>query len=446
MADYFYAAGGSNTAPYDTWAKAATSFATALAAASSPGDRVIVQYDGIAAGDQEVAVDTTWTVAANNVAIICSTNSGTATITPTPMGTGAWFGGSGSNRAVILAAPDRRVYTYGLTLRVSGGTSDSMNLGQGDGSHWVHENIYAWQGNSNAASNIIIGATDQQIYCKLINPTFRFGNAGQRFIASAKTEIFGGSISSAGTVPTTFVTNGTVDPGGATVFFEGADLSYLGSNSIVGDATTIAGIVWLSRCKLGSGFSLLATQTNLNRSSAEVYAFDCSSGDTHGLFGYANVMGSIVSDTGIYFTSGDAAQSWKIVTTANCSYYTPFETPWIDVYNSTLSAMTPYFEILRDGSATAYQDDEVWAEFYAKVTSGFTISSRFADAMALAGVPANQAAGAGLGSWTGESGTAWSGKCDSGSAFTPAEVGDISGRIVVGEPSITVYLDPQIRT
>jgi hypothetical protein len=31
-------------------------------------------------------------------------------------------------------------------------------------------------------------------------------------------------------------------------------------------------------------------------------------------------------------------------------------------------------------------------------------------------------------------------------SITPAEVGHIQARIVVGEPSITVYADPQIRT
>ena len=58
----------------------------------------------------------------------------------------------------------------------------------------------------------------------------------------------------------------------------------------------------------------------------------------------------------------------------------------------------------------------------------------------------SQAAGAGLGSWTGESGTAWSGKVDSGASVTPAETGYLSGRVCVGAASITVYVDPVIRT
>jgi len=191
---------------------------------------------------------------------------------------------------------------------------------------------------------------------------------------------------------------------------------------------------------------MLATQTHLNFSSAEVFVLDCSSGDTHGLFGYQNALGSVVSDTSIFFTAGAAAQSWKIQTTANCSYYTPFTTPWISYYNTTLTAITPYAEFLRDLSATAYKDDEVWCEVLAKVTNASTQGTPYSDRMTLLGTPANQAAGAGLGSWTGEDSlVAWSGKLGLNATITPAEVGPISMRFVVGKPSSTVYADPQIR-
>ncbi len=173
---------------------------------------------------------------------------------------------------------------------------------------------------------------------------------------------------------------------------------------------------------------------------------DCSSGDTHGIMHYADAFGSVVSDAGIYYTTGAAGQSWKVVTTANCSAATPFVTPWIAAYHSGVASITPWLEILRDGSSTAYQDDEVWSEWAAKVTSGTVIGTSYSDGMPLLGTPANQDAGAGTGSWTGENATAWSGMCDSGAAFTPAEVGELLARIVAGEPSITVYVDPQIRT
>ena len=58
---------------------------------------------------------------------------------------------------------------------------------------------------------------------------------------------------------------------------------------------------------------------------------------------------------------------------------------------------------------------------------------------------AAQATGMGTGSWTGESGTAWSGKLAPASSITPAEIGELRARVCVGLASATVYVDPQIR-
>jgi hypothetical protein len=252
-------------------------------------------------------------------------------------------------------------------------------------------------------------------------------------------------LSSAGTAPASLIDFSGTDPAGSQADLIGCDLAHLGANNLVDNSTSAASTARFFQCKLGASYSMSATQTNTNRSSAEVYVYDCASGDTHGLFGYKNGLGSVVSDTGIYFTSGAAAQSWKVVTTASASLYTPFETPFIDWYNTSLSALTPYIEILRDGSATAYQDDEVWIDIMAKTAGASPISSLSTDRMTVLGTPADQAAGAGTGSWTGEAGTAWSGKIGLGSSITPAENGHIRARIAVGEPSITVYVDPQIR-
>jgi hypothetical protein len=108
--------------------------------------------------------------------------------------------------------------------------------------------------------------------------------------------------------------------------------------------------------------------------------------------------------------------------------------------------MTPYFDILNSGSSTAYKDNEVWAEFCAKTTSGYTLGTFYTDRMAILGTPADQATSSlGSGDWTGEGGTSWFGKVDSGSAFTPAEAGEIMGRIRVAAASATVYIDPVIK-
>jgi len=363
------------------------------------------------------------------------------------MGAGAWIGNSTTTRGVTIAGAFR-TKLHGLTFRIAGTGSTSLALLGTAGQHTVYEDCYLWQGSSGATAAIIAGVIDGATFCELRNCTLRFSGTTENkaFFVGCKMVIVGGSVSSAGSIPACFARIGTQDPGGTTLDVIGMDLSAMGSSSLIGDTSTAAGVARFSQCKLGSGYVMLSTQTRASRAGAEVYVFDCASGDTHGLFGYANAMGSVVSDTGIYVTAGAAAQSWKIVTTANCSFYTPFETPWLGYYNTGTSAITPYIEILRDGSATAYQDDEVWMDIAAKVTTTSTIATLYSDRMTPLGTPANQAAGAGTGSWTGENATAWSGKCAIGSSITPAETGHIQARIVVGEPSITVYADPQIRT
>ena len=195
----------------------------------------------------------------------------------------------------------------------------------------------------------------------------------------------------------------------------------------------------------------MAAQALNNRSGAEVWIIDCS--DAAGtpnekLFGYYNALGSVVSDTSIYTTAGAAAQSWKIVTTANATKGVPFETPWIQLHNTGTSAITPYLELVRSGSATAYKDNEVWAEVMCKTTSGYTIATYYADKASLGSAGADQATGGlAAGDWTGENATSWFGKIDSGAAITPAEVGSISMRVCVGIASKSdIYIDPQIRT
>lgn len=445
MATRFVASGGSNTSPYETWAKAATSLATALAASTATGDIIVIQHDAVPSGDAELSADTTYTFA-GNVALISASNDGGSDYTPVTMGTSTWIGNSTTFRGITLAG-GFRVYILGVTFRTAGATADVIAINTTTGGEFLLENCYLWEGNSATGGRIDFHTTNGSVesYTRLVNCTLRFGNTAQMLSPGSGTlDLVGCTISSAGSAPSTLF-GGSVGAS-STVNFHACDLSHI-TGTLVGNQTNGQKTVRFTQCVLGSGVVLMGTQSTYgNRSQAQVYAFDCASGDTHTFFGYYDGLGSVVSDTSIYFTAGAAAQSWKIVTTANASYQVPFLTPPISMYNSATSAVTPYLEILRDGSATAYQDDQVWLELTAKTTSGFPLATVYADKRAFTASAADQAAGAGLGSWTGEAGTAWSGKIDSGASLTPAEVGDFTARIAVGAASATVYVDPQIRT
>lgn len=449
MAVYFVSGSGSNTAPYDTWAKAATLIQTALTAANADGDIVAIDVADVPSADKEAAGNTTYGCVAD-VFVVASTNSGTSTVTPSVMGTSMWIGSSTASRSPGFSAGGFSVRTYGLTFRTGATSNCTIAIAAGDSSQIIHDDLYVWLGTTNASAGVIAASQDQQIFCELINPTFRFGSTGQRIRVAAKLKIVGGSVSSAGSAPNTgMFTIANTDPGGAEIEWVGGDLSHLGSGAVVAESGVIASTVRLAQCKLGSSYTLL-TGAGTNLSGTDVFASDCASGDVHGLMHHENALGSTVSDQGIYYTSGAAGQSWKITTTANTTYAGPYVSPWIDWFAPTGSAITPRLEILRDGSSTAYTDAQVWMQSMTKDQSGSVLSTFRTGRQSIADYAAgtagaNLSAGAGLGSWTGESGTAWSGKIDAGSV-TPAEVGYMRARVCVGVASSTVYVDPQIRT
>lgn len=437
MATYRYdgdLASGANDGT--SWANAFQTYAAAVAAASSDGDIILSSHTGT----EDLSGNTTYTYLAHIAVISVDKSSDT----PTPMGTTGYVGNNSASRSITLSGA-KKVYHFGMTFRTASTASAPITVASADGAHHEFEQSYLWVGTTQTGSHLLTGgsASGGNYYARFKDCTFRFGATAQQFQVGSRCDVEGGSIATAGSAPTNFVQIRAVNA--HLVRFEGFDASHAGSGNLVGDFTGGAAIAVFSRCKLGASFVMLASQTVANLSSGEVFLFDCDSGDVHIRFGHANALGSTVIDTGIFFTTGDAALSWKIVTTSAANFYTPYCSPWVDWYNATLSAQTPYFEILRDGSATAYQNDEVWPEFAVKNNSGSPLSSIVSGRMALLGSPANISAGAGLGSWTGEGGTAWSGKLDGAGSVTPAEVGHLRGRICVGEPSITLYADPQIR-
>jgi hypothetical protein len=459
MATYFVASGGSNTSPYDTWAKAATSLATVLAAATSNGDIIAIQYNGVPSTDNALSADTTYTAAAN-ISIISSTNSGTSTITPTEMdGSSAnqYIGHSSLNRGITLAGAFK-VYIYGVALLVSGSTADNINIGTTDGSHYKLEKCKIWLKNSGASARIITG-TQSVVNCynEYVDCDFWFGSTSQSFIhaSSGGTYFRGCTINSSGSAPSTLI-----EPlyGMGLWTMEGCDLSKV-TGTLLGNQTNAQfGVVFVN-CKLGNGVTPLASQTGASLASGSVWTYNCASDDTHWFMGHYNALGQTTVDTGIYANDGATydgthRHSWKIVTSSAASYYTPYVSPWFDKNHTGTSAITPSLEILRDGSSTAYKDDEVWGEFSYQGTSGYPISTIVSDRMALAGSAASQTTGAlNASGWTGENATAWFGKLNPTSTITPAEnpassgqsMGHLRARVCVGVASSTVYVDPTLR-
>lgn len=433
MATYFVnsAATGANNGT--SWTDAYTSFGSAVTAASTNGDKILIHYTH----QEDLASDTTYTFTAN-VSVI--TVNKDASDVYTPMSTSGHIGHASSNVTVAIIGTVK-LFTAGLTIRMGGGAPDLFTFGS-DGSHQEHEDLRLQIDNTSVSTRIEFGNTDTNCFLRFVNPTINFGNASQKITPSGRIELFGGTVS--GTVPNDLFVWDQNDPGGTLVTWEGANLSAVSGN-LLGDCTTASATVILSRCDLHPSTTWLAAQTHANGSGAEIYLFDCHSGDNHISIGHQSPLGKTEIDTNVLLTGSAAACSWKITTTAEASRDTPYRTPWIDWKNPALSAITPYVEILRDGSTTAYTDAQVWLELSAKTNASTVRPAFYNDRVALNGSAANQAAGAGLGAWEGENASSWSGKCGLGSSITPAEVGALRARLAAAT-SLTVHLDPVVRT
>ncbi|TXH55307.1 MAG: hypothetical protein E6Q97_09115 [Desulfurellales bacterium] len=452
MAVYFVASGGSNTSPYDTWAKAATSLATALAAATSGSDSVIIQHDAVPAADAELSTDTTFTLPAG-VSVIAASNDGGSAYTPTAMGAGNWIGNSTTNRGLIMSG-GATAYLYGLTLRVSGTTSDDIVLAGGAGSDHTYEDCLIWQANSNSGADILLtsNTASAEHAVRLIGCTLRFGSTAQTLqVGTGLIHMENTTVSPLGQVPTTLLET----MGAAKLRALGCDFST--ATNLLGVQVSGSMLAILDRCRLPPTLAVAQTTYN-NASQLEVFASDCSSGDINYEFMHFNNLGSLsvaVGGSEPYITSdgaevdeGGTKAVWKIVTTGNASFANPYRTPWISRYNEQLSALSPYFECLIKGVATTFAESFVWSEWAIKTFTGAPKAS--IDVSDRGGVKASTTAQAssslGAGDWTNEDGSANTYlKLGPASAITPNEVGDISGRVCVGFPSTTIYVDPQIR-
>lgn len=439
MATYYVSNTGSNTSPYDTWANAATLLQTALTAATADGD--IIKIDKDHTGDNAIAADLTLTFAAD-VAVICVDKDNSDALAT--MGELAWIGNATTSRRIAIAGA-HKCFVHGVTFRIAGSSAFELSTNITAAQQTILESVKFWLSGT-AGSVLQLGSANsvQEMSTVLNNCTVKFNNAGQRILKRGGKMVIN-SLVLEGTSPTNLFSDG-IAPGVVDVV--ASDLS-IATGNLVGVMGNGGGYFDFVNCKLGSGVVPMAAQPYGIIAECEVNLYNCMAGDTHYGFAHYNPLGQTVVETGIYANDGAeyntaaTKYSWKITTTASANFYHPYVSPWIHKYHEGTVAITPYLEILRDGSTTAYQDDEVWGEFSYQGTTGFALGTIVNDRMTLLGTPANQAAGGAT--WTGGT-TPWSGKLAPGSAITPAEIGNLSARVCVGEPSITVCVDPQIRT
>lgn len=304
---------------------------------------------------------------------------------------------------------------------------------------------------STSPSSFVLGTEGASANINLITRhcKFRFGATGASISVGCRWRSCGDSFADTGTAPNTLI--GYVRENQSDIIIEGGDLSNISGTILVGN-TLIPAVVRLVSCKLHASATLLGT--TISGGSSEIFATDCSfdnAGTLTGLlFYHQNHYGSTTVTTSVYQNDADTFNgtnkcAWIVDGTANATFGRHYISPWIAAYNTDVStAVTPRLEVVREGSTTAYTDAEVWAEFAYRGTANSPAMTYVNDRAVPIVAAANQGSSAlGAGDWTGENATAWFGKLEALSSFTPAEVGYLMARVCVAGNN-TVVVNPKI--
>jgi len=437
-ATYFVSNGGSNTAPYDTEAKAATSLGTINALPWTAAD--LVRVANTHAESTGAAIVYLFPTTPGLQVLSVAFNG---------LGTGGLVAGASvavgaANAAVTLGGGF--VYGYGITF--AAGTNVSANcdmiLGSGivpTGHKWESTTFSVPSTAATALMTIgqVGSASNDDIQYDLVNCTFSYGGAKTVRLQGGVINIT--NLTLAGTAPTTVF---EVTAGAPLLFtLDASDLSNQAWTNLVSVSDRTYGRLVVQQCKLRSGF-VVTTGAFPGPGAVEVELIDCASGDAHYTYQKHCWEGTVVAVDTIYANASDGTNtiSWLMTGNANTSFAWPLVSPPIAFFNAALSSITTLVPVTNDG--TTFTNAQLWNETLAKITSGSTkgtwnLGDRVADILT---TPANQASSTQTWTGTGGFGAEVKQQLESG-AFTPAEVGWVMTVIKLAAND-NVYVSPNI--
>lgn len=441
---YVDSAAGSNTSPYDTWAKAATTLAT-IAAIDGAGDTIYVA----STHNESTASSVTWNFAgtlASPTKIICADKTSGAP--PATIATGGACSTTGGSQININGC----VYMYGLTLNVGDSTGFAHFQPNPSQTRQVYEDCVFYLRGDNSGTRLIIGDGNSGHF-RALNCTLRFGNASQRISYAGGLAQFDMLTIHASSAAATILTEGSNTRGGI-MQFSGCDLSPLATNLALaagGGPNHNGAFIWRN-CKLPASWSGTLCSSTPTQVGLQYILDNCDSGDTNYRKWTEDYSGSVKHETTIVrtggATDGTTALAWKMATTANAEY--PIQTlrsPEIVRWNETTgSAITVTAEIVHDsqgsGTSSAFTDKEIWLEVQYLGTSGFPRSTFIDDAAAdVLASAADQTSSSET--WT-TTGLTTPVKQKLSVTFTPQEKGFIYAVVCMAGASDTCYVCPKL--
>jgi hypothetical protein len=443
MTTYFVSNAGSNTAPYDTEAKAATTLGVIAALPWLATDIVKIS----STHTETAAAAITYSFPATQGLQLLS-------VLFNGSGTGALTAGAAINIGAASATftiGNGYVYGYGITfVGTTNNAANTILVGNTAGTPAAHK----WVGctfsmpSINTGAVLVIGpaggSTNDDIRFDLVNCTVSNGAIRSISIRSGVINISG--LVLAGTAPTSVFSLLNGSP--CLVNVDASDLSGVAWTNFVNVGVATYGYVRAFQCKCPASF-VVSTGSFAGPGQMFVEMIDCNNGDVNTFYAKDCWEGTIRADTTKYADASDGTNfiSWLMTTSANASFTWPLASPPIVAFNSTLSALTTTVHVAHNavggGTGGKLLNSECWQETLAKITSGSPLGTwnradRVADILT-AGADQDTDATT---SWTGAA-IATHDNLISGS-FTPAEIGPITTVVNLAKPSVAVYVSPKM--
>ncbi len=436
MVDVFCNDDGSNTAPHETWAKAATTFATAVAALSA-GDRLILGHDH-SEDPGGITYAFPGTAAAPNLVISATSTAGGSTVTYNKADN-VQLDNSASAVDINLSG---YVQFYGVSFKVG----DDFTF-SGVSSFIFDDSVLELTGaNSKFNATTSIGKLRLELRNSDINFSGGGVSGGFRFIGNMIFNWFGGLYSITGTQP------GALFDGASrtvTVNLAGVDFSALSSAFFdVSDESEWRGS--MHHCLLHSSVSLITGIINNPTQRIIMSGCDDTTGNNLYRLEYVDFWGSTVHDDAIFLSDADKRSSdgttpisWKMVSTANAREFSePTTSPPIFAWVDSTGSKTFKIHGVWD-SATDIQDDEIRIRVEFLEASADTDSAFADDGPAdITATPADQTTNAE--SWTVSPSMTNENTFEISVTKTVNRVGPVICWIELMKPSTTVFMNAKV--
>ncbi len=359
---YVDSVAGSNTSPFDTWAKAATTLKAATDLAGVGEDIYVAQTH---AETQAATVALAFAgTPASPIRIICANKAGTVPPVSADLATTATVSTTGAFSITMAGS----AHIYGITFNNGSGSGSAQTfaIANSTQSHITFNKCALKMLQTTSGANIVFGGTGAVVGMKidLQDTTVELSAAGQGLALNASTDLRWWGPLSTITGPTAFPNNlfMAISASGGNIVVDGVDLSPLTGKNLVA-AQSKGGRFYFKDCKLPASITTYTVPTS---PSVEIFVIRSASGATAYNMEKHNLRGDQTTETTVVRTGGAAVNStpvaMKIVGTAGAKTFAPFEsTPLVIGNTSTGGAKTITVYGYWSGAAVP-TDKQVWME------------------------------------------------------------------------------------